>query len=64
MKKNNQFSFKTKLMAIILCILMIVTLAVTSIYMLIDLIKGGEETTDDGHKHEAAIVEAVPEYYC
>lgn len=61
MKKNNQFSFKTKLMAIILCILMVVTLAVTSIYMLIDLIKGEDETKSGT---EAAIVEAVPEYYC
>ena len=61
MKKNNQFSFKTKLMAIILCILMVVTLAVTSIYMLIDLIKGEDK---DDTKTEAAIVEVVPEYYC
>ena len=61
MKKNNQFSFKTKLMAIILFILMVVTLAVTSIYMLIDLIKGEDETKSGT---EAAIVEVVPEYYC
>ena len=59
MKKNNKFSFKTKLMAIILCILMVVTLAVTSIYMLIDLIKGEDEPKSGT---EAAIVEAVEDY--
>ena len=62
MKKKQQFGFSTKLMAIILCILMVVTLAVTSIYMLIDLLKGEDETTDNGQK--TAIVEVVPEYYC
>ena len=43
MKKKNQFNFSTKLMAIILCILMVVTMAVTSIYMLINLIKGDDK---------------------
>ena len=63
MKKNNQFSFRTKLLAIILCALMVLTLAVTSIYMLIDLLKGDEETEEnhEGHDH-AAIVEMVDEY--
>ncbi len=59
--KKKQHNFSTKLMAIILCVLMVVTLAVTSIYMLIDLIKGEDK---DDTKTESAIVEVVPEYYC
>ena len=61
MKKKNQFNFSTKLMAIILCILMVVTMAVTSIYMLINLIKGDDK---DDTNTTAAIVEMVDEYTC
>lgn len=59
MKKKNQFNFSTKLMAIILCILMVVTMAVTSIYMLINLIKGDDK---DDTNTTAAIVEMVEDY--
>lgn len=59
--KKKQYNFPTKLMAIILCVLMVVTLAVTSIYMLIDLIKGEDK---DDTKTEAAIVEVVKDYTC
>ena len=58
MKKNNQFGLPTKILAIILCVLMVVTMAVTSIYMLINLIKGDEEEPST----EAAIVEVVQDY--
>ena len=51
--KKKQYNFPTKLMAIILCVLMVVTLAVTSIYMIIDLVKNKNK---DDTKTEAAIV--------
>ncbi|MBQ3063271.1 MAG: hypothetical protein IJC99_00500 [Clostridia bacterium] len=60
MKKKQNIGLSTKILAIVLCVLMVVTLAFTSIYMLVNLFKPEEEEP----KTEAAIVEVVEDYTC
>ncbi len=59
-KKRNKKKFAAQVMAIILTVLMVLSLAFTTVYMIVDNIRNKDEEAEDGHEdHDHA---ALPAY--
>ncbi|MBQ9801663.1 MAG: hypothetical protein IJW51_01145 [Clostridia bacterium] len=54
---NKKAKLSARILAIILCVLMVVSLAFYSIYMIVDAIRGDETEESDEHNHAAAPVD-------
>lgn len=55
--KNNKNKLFARILAIVLCALMVVSLAFYSIYMIVNAIRGDEETEQEEQKQAAAPVD-------